>query len=112
MVTINVPNLPPAPATKIDLREQGFHFQATIAADKAHGIEAREYAFDLDLFDKIDLEQSKVSQTSKSLYLVLRKKEAKLEYWPRLSKDKIRLHNVKTDFDKVCGLCGCVSFAC
>lgn len=44
---------------------------------------------------------SKVSQTSKSLYLVLRKKESSEEYWPRLSKDKVRLHNVKTDFAKV-----------
>ena len=42
-----------------------------------------------------------MSQNSKAMHLVLRKKEVKLEFWPRLSKEKIRLHNVKTDFDKV-----------
>ena len=100
MVTINVPNLPPQPATKIDLSETGFKFHTKVPADKAHGMEEREYAFDLTLFDQIDVENSKISQNAKALYLNLRKKEAKLEYWPRLSKDKIRLHNVKTDFDK------------
>jgi hypothetical protein len=30
----------------------------------------------------------------------LRKKEAKAEYWPRLTKDKAKLHFLKTDFDK------------
>lgn len=101
MVTINVPNLPPAPATKIDLTEDGFKFHAKVAGDKTRGIEEREYAFELALYDKIDVENSQVSQNAKALFLNLRKKEAKLEYWPRLSKDKIRLHNVKTDFDKV-----------
>lgn len=100
MVTINVPNLPSAPATKLDLHEDGFKFAAKVG-DQAKGIAERSYAFDLDLFDKIDVENSKVSQSSKSMYLLLRKKEAKLEYWPRLSKEKVRLHNVKTDFDKV-----------
>lgn len=46
-------------------------------------------------------QNSKQHLTSKSLYMVLRKKEAKLDYWPRLTKEKVRLHNVKTDFDKV-----------
>ncbi|PWN51279.1 HSP20-like chaperone [Violaceomyces palustris] len=58
------------------------------------------YDFKLDFFEEIDVEASKQHQTSKSLYLVLRKKEVKLDYWPRLTKEKIRLHNVKTDFDK------------
>ena len=31
---------------------------------------------------------------------MLRKKELKEEYWPRLTKDKSKLHFLKTDFDK------------
>jgi len=53
MVTINVPNLPPAPATKLDLTEKGFTFHAKVG-DKAKGIAEREYAFQLDVFDEID----------------------------------------------------------
>lgn len=99
MLTINVPNLPPAPATKLDLTPTGFEFHSK-TGDKAKGIPDKEWAFKLDFFAEVVPEESKISQTSKSLYLVLRKKEQKEEYWPRLSKDKIRLHNVKTDFDK------------
>lgn len=99
MLTINVPNLPPLPETKLDLTETGFDFKAK-AGDAARGIAEKEYAFHLDFFAEIDPKESKIHQSSKSLYLILRKKETKEEYWPRLSKDKIRLHNVKTDFDK------------
>jgi hypothetical protein len=35
--------------------------------------------------------------------LVLRKKELKEEYWPRLLKDSKKVHYLKTDFDKVSG---------
>lgn len=33
---------------------------------------------------------------------MLRKKELKTEYWPRLLKDSKKMHFLKTDFDKVC----------
>jgi hypothetical protein len=53
MVTINVPNLPPTPPTKLDITEKGFTFHAQVG-DKAKGVENREYAFELDFFDEID----------------------------------------------------------
>ncbi|KAN0065882.1 p23 chaperone protein wos2 [Thecaphora frezii] len=98
-LTINVSNLPAAPETKFDLTSTGFEFHAKVG-DASKGIVNKEYAFKLDFFAEIDVENSKHILTSKSLYAVLRKMEAKLEYWPRLTKDKVRLHNVKTDFDK------------
>ncbi|KAN0061364.1 p23 chaperone protein wos2 [Thecaphora frezii] len=98
-LTINVSNLPAPPETKFDLTSTGFEFHAKVG-DASKGIANKEYAFKLDFFAEIDVENSKHILTSKSLYAVLRKKEAKLEYWPRLTKDKVRLHNVKTDFDK------------
>lgn len=99
MLTINVPNLPAPPATKFDLTSSGFTFSASVG-DASKGIEAKEYAFQLDFFDEIDVSASRHTLTSKSLYAVLRKKTVQAEYWPRLTKDKVRLHNVKTDFDK------------
>lgn len=33
--------------------------------------------------------------------MILRKKELKEEYWPRLLKDKAKVHYLRTDFDKV-----------
>ncbi|KAL9939598.1 hypothetical protein V8E36_001415 [Tilletia maclaganii] len=100
MLTINAPNLPPPPATKLDLSATGLKFESEVAADKQKGIEGKHYAFQLDFFDEIDVENSKQHQNAKQIYLVLRKAKAQEEFWPRLSKDKIKLHFVKTDFDK------------
>ncbi|KAJ1023136.1 hypothetical protein NDA16_003289 [Ustilago loliicola] len=99
MLTINVPNLPAPPATKFDLTSTGFTFHAK-TGDASKNIPDKEYSFSLEFFDEIDTEASKTHLNSKCLYAVLRKKTAKEEYWPRLTKDKVRLHNVKTDFDK------------
>jgi hypothetical protein len=41
------------------------------------------------------VEEVKRTLTTKNLSLVLRKKEAKDEYWPRLTKDKVKLNYVK-----------------
>lgn len=46
-------------------------------------------------------EESKINHTGKNVELVLRKKELKEEYWPRLLKESKKLHFLKTDFDKV-----------
>lgn len=49
--------------------------------------------FDLELFAEV--EESKRALTGKSLSLVLKKLEAKAEYWPRLTKEKVKLNFVK-----------------
>lgn len=59
------------------------------------------YSVSLDLYAEIDPENSKVNHTDREVELVLRKKELKLEYWPRLLKDSKKVHFLKTDFDKV-----------
>lgn len=45
-------------------------------------------------------QQSTKRLSSRSLYLVLRKKEPKAEFWPRLTKEKVKTPFVKTDFSK------------
>jgi len=42
-----------------------------------------------------------VNHTDREVELVLRKKELKSEYWPRLLKEPKKYHFLKTDFDKV-----------
>jgi len=58
------------------------------------------YSVSLDLFAEIDPENSKVNHTDREVELVLRKKELKEEYWPRLLKTDKKMHFLKTDFDK------------
>ncbi|PKI84547.1 p23 chaperone protein wos2 [Malassezia vespertilionis] len=99
MLTINVPNLT-EDSVKVDLTASHLHFEASVPADSAKGIEGKHYLFDVDFFEEIDVAQSKQHLTPKSLYMLLRKQQSKDEYWPRLTKEKVRLHNVKTDFSK------------
>ncbi|KAJ5945661.1 hypothetical protein N7454_002500 [Penicillium verhagenii] len=58
------------------------------------------YKTSLDLFGEIDTENSKVNHTDREVELVLRKKELKEEFWPRLLKEAKKVHFLKTDFDK------------
>lgn len=60
----------------------------------------KKYSLDLDLFDEIDPENSHKHEAGNKILLVLRKKKHQDEYWPRLTKEKLKLHYVKTDFDK------------
>ena len=46
------------------------------------------------------LQESSQALTSRHLTLRLRKKELKAEYWPRLTKEKVRNAFIKTDFSK------------
>ncbi|EIW86361.1 HSP20-like chaperone [Coniophora puteana RWD-64-598 SS2] len=62
--------------------------------------EKRSYAFSLDLFAEVVPEESKRSLSSRSFVVVLRKKEHTAEYWPRLTKEKLKLPFIKTDFSK------------
>lgn len=59
------------------------------------------YHVELELFAEIDVENSKTNHTSRDVEFVLRKKELKQEYWPRLLKESKKVHFLKTDFDKV-----------
>jgi hypothetical protein len=60
----------------------------------------RDYAVKLDFFAEVDPAESKINHTAKNVELVLRKKELKEEFWPRLLKDSKKVHFLKTDFDK------------
>lgn len=59
-----------------------------------------DYATKLELFGEIDPEKTKKNHTDRDLELVLYKKELKEEYWPRLLKEKGKVHFLRTDFDK------------
>jgi hypothetical protein len=60
------------------------------------------YHVELEFYAEIDPENSKTHHTDRDVEIVLRKKELKEEFWPRLLKDSKKMHFLKTDFDKVC----------
>jgi len=58
------------------------------------------YKADIEFFADVDAGETKINHTGRDVELVLRKKELKQEYWPRLLKDKAKVHWLRTDFDK------------
>lgn len=84
---------------KLDIKPAKLSFNGYSNTKKA------TYKVDLDFYAEIDPENSKIRHTGRDIEMMLRKKELKEEYWPRLLKESKKLHFLKTDFDKVCLRC-------
>lgn len=82
---------------KLDLQPTKLTFSGLSATKKL------TYAAEFEFFAEIDTEKSKINHTDRDVVLVLQKKDLKEEYWPRLLKEKAKVHWLKTDFDKVYG---------
>jgi len=101
LITIEVPELEQGYTVEFPNDEKlVFKGKSKSYLSAGHTEEAKEYTLDLELFDKVNGAEAKTSLTGKSLFICLPKKELKLEYWPRLTKDKKKLQFVKTDFSK------------
>jgi len=92
-LTISVPDVPKS-SMKLDLKSTGLTFTGHSDTLK------RTYHVELEFYDEIDQAESKVNHTMRDIELVLRKKELKEAYWPRLLKEARKVHFLKTDFDK------------
>ncbi|KAK7203306.1 HSP20-like chaperone [Myxozyma melibiosi] len=89
-LTVNAADVP---TPKIELTPTKLSYAGTDASGK-------NYAIEIEFFDEIDVENSKYHSTNRDSFFLLRKKEAREEFWPRLLKDKKKVHWLKTDFDK------------
>ncbi|EGV65511.1 p23 chaperone protein wos2 [Yamadazyma tenuis] len=71
----------------------------TFSADSQNS--DNKYEWKVEFFDEIDTENSKKNLGAGShVSLLLRKAKKQEEYWPRLTKEKVKYRNIKTDFDK------------
>ncbi|KAF2667739.1 HSP20-like chaperone [Microthyrium microscopicum] len=92
-LTITAPDVPKSDL-KLDIEGAKLSFSGK---SKTKGL---TYAIDIEFFDEVDPAESKINHTDKNIEMVLRKKDLKEEFWPRLLKDKAKVHWLKTDFDK------------
>jgi HSP20 family molecular chaperone IbpA len=78
-------------------KDMKLDLQPTTVSFKGHSHTKNvTYQVELELFDEIDPAESKVNHTDRDIEMVLRKKELKEEYWPRLLKDKGKVrHDAK-----------------
>ncbi|KAL2786447.1 HSP20-like chaperone [Aspergillus keveii] len=90
-------NIKAADVAKADAKLDITAKNVTFAGDSKKGV---RYQVSLDLFGEIEPENSKVNHSDREVELVLRKKELKEEFWPRLLETKQKIHFLKTDFDK------------
>ncbi|KAK4702737.1 hypothetical protein P7C70_g3482, partial [Phenoliferia sp. Uapishka_3] len=99
-LTISIPEL--APDYTLDITSSHISFKGhstpPSATATASAVEPKTYEFELDLFGEV--EELKRTLTGKNLSLVLGKKELSEDYWPRLTKEKVKLNFLKTDFGK------------
>ncbi|KAK6456349.1 HSP20-like chaperone [Scheffersomyces xylosifermentans] len=81
--------------TKLDLTATHLKLAADSSDNNSH------YDLNIEFYDEIDTENShKNTENGSHIYFVLRKKTAKEEFWPRLTKEKLKYHYIRTDFDK------------
>lgn len=92
-LTISVPDVDPS-KIKLDVQPTYLDFTGYSQSKKA------TYHVKLELYAEIDPKESKINHTPRDIEMVLRKKELKEEFWPRLLKDKAKVHFLKTNFDK------------
>lgn len=85
-----------------ELKIESTYFELT-ANSKAHVGEevAHKYKLHIDFFKEIipDKTLHKVAN-GQHYFLKIYKKDLGLEYWPRLTKEKVKYQYIKTDFDK------------
>lgn len=93
-LTIGVPDVS-AKSLKLDLTPTKLTFTGTSDSKKT------TYHVELEFYAEIDPANSKTHHTAANIQMVLRKKDLKDEYWPRLLKDSKKAHFLRTDFDKV-----------
>ncbi|KAI3403076.1 SBA1 [Candida oxycetoniae] len=81
---------------KIDLQPTYLSLKA-----KSSAATSVSYELKIDFYEEIDPKESKINtESGNHIYMVLRKKKLQEEYWPRLTKEKLKYHYIKTDFDK------------
>ncbi|GMQ00068.1 hypothetical protein CsSME_00047297 [Camellia sinensis var. sinensis] len=86
--------LPDAKNAKVKLEPDGsFIFSASA------GAENHLYELKLDLFEKVNVEESKINVGMRSIFCVLEK--AEMKWWKKLSRGDEKVpHYVKVDWDK------------
>ncbi|KAH9075677.1 HSP20-like chaperone [Lactarius deliciosus] len=94
-VTVNLPDIVES-SIQYDLQPTGLTFKAQAGS----GEQKSDFEFKVDFYKEIIPEESTKRLTLRSVVLNLRKKDLEQEFWPRLTKDKVKSPYIKTDFSK------------
>jgi hypothetical protein len=84
----------PKDSLKLDIKDQSLTFFGRSSTLK------QDYHLELELYGVVDTEKTMIHHTGMKVEVKLQKKELSEEFWPRLLKDKKKVHFLKTDFDR------------
>ncbi|CAD5116753.1 DgyrCDS5608 [Dimorphilus gyrociliatus] len=90
-------NLEDVKSPEIKLDEKKLYFSGTKGANSADQV---NYEYTVEFFEDIDPAESKYGVLPRHIPMVLMKKSSDGPFWPRLTKEKTRMPQLKTDFDK------------
>jgi hypothetical protein len=95
LLTIAVPDIE---KVNVKFEDDSVSFQGHSSG--ASSKDKNVYEVKINLYEKIDPETSKYENIGQKFWrLLLKKKDSKGAFWPRLTKEKARLHWLQTDFD-------------
>lgn len=95
LLTVAVPDI-----DKVDVKFEDNSVSFSSQPAKANSKDKTVYAVKIDLYEKIDPETCKYENVGQKFWrILLKKKDATAAFWPRLTKEKARLHWLQTDFD-------------
>jgi hypothetical protein len=109
-LTIDVPNLDPSSisltfptpshlkfegSTKPPAPVHGHNPDSNPPNVTASDIEIKKYVLDYELFGEVEEVTEKRQLSTKNLFMILKKKKLEEDYWPRLTKDKIKVLTIK-----------------
>ncbi|KAG6872464.1 hypothetical protein C0995_009567 [Termitomyces sp. Mi166 len=97
-LTVNLPDIQES-SLVYELTSSSISFKAK-TGDAARGIPDKAYEFKLDFYAEVAPELSTKKLTTRSFSVVIRKKDKQEEYWPRLTKERVKNPFLKTDFSK------------
>ena len=60
----------------------------------------QKYGVKIDFFDEVDPEKSRQMSTDREVVMAVHKSDSSSNYWPRLLKEKGKVHWLKTDFNR------------
>ncbi|SCU94663.1 LADA_0G10154g1_1 [Lachancea dasiensis] len=97
LVTILIPD---CEEPKLELKSSYLEFKAR-SPGHVGDEEEHKYQLHIDFFKEIDVDKS-LSRVAngRDYFLKLYKKDLDAEFWPRLTKEKLKYHFIKTDFNK------------
>ncbi|KAG6918671.1 hypothetical protein DXG01_012488 [Tephrocybe rancida] len=97
-LTVNLPDIQEQ-TLSYELTPTSISFQAK-SGNAARGLAEKDFSFKLEFYADVVPDLSTKKLSSRSFYIVIRKKDQKEEYWPRLTKEKVKNAFLKTDFSK------------